>query len=67
MEGLSYSTIEQISREKHVEPEVIVAAIEDAMVVAARKFYKTEEELRASTTRTPARWKCTPCAVWSKK
>lgn len=47
MEGLSYSTIEQISREKHVEPEVIVAAIEDAMVVAARKFYKTEEELRA--------------------
>ena len=47
MEGLSFSTIEQISREKHVEPEVIVAAIEDAMVVAARKFYKTEEELRA--------------------
>ena len=47
MEGLSYSTIEQISREKHVEPEVIVAAVEDAMVVAARKFYKTEEELRA--------------------
>ncbi len=47
MEGLSYSTIEQISREKHVEPEVIVSAIEDAMVVAARKFYKTEEELRA--------------------
>ena len=47
MEGLAYSTIEQISREKHVEPAVIVAAIEDAMVVAARKFYKTEEDLRA--------------------
>jgi len=40
-------TIEQISREKHIEPEVIVAAIEDAMVVAARKYYKTEEDLRS--------------------
>src|SRR6266436_623530 len=47
MASLLYQTIEQISREKHIEPEVIVAAIEDAMIVAARKFYKTEEELRA--------------------
>jgi len=47
MASLLYQTIEQISREKHIEPEVIVAAIEDAMVVAARKYYKTEEELRS--------------------
>jgi N utilization substance protein A len=47
MSSLLYQTIEQISREKHIEPEVIVAAIEDAMVVAARKYYKTEEELRS--------------------
>ncbi len=47
MANLLYQTIEQISREKHIEPEIIVAAIEDAMVVAARKFYKTEEELRS--------------------
>src|SRR5713226_4273656 len=47
MANLLYQTIEQISREKHIEPDVIVAAIEDAMVVAARKFYKTEEDLRA--------------------
>src|SRR5579863_4030073 len=47
MASLLYQTIEQISREKHIEPEIIVAAIEDAMVVAARKFYKTEEDLRA--------------------
>ena len=47
MASLLYQTIEQISREKHIEPEVIVAAIEDAMVVAARKFYKTEEDIRA--------------------
>jgi N utilization substance protein A len=47
MASLLYQTVEQISREKHIEPEIIIAAIEDAMVVAARKFYKTEEELRA--------------------
>src|ERR1700737_2085596 len=47
MASLLFQTIEQISREKHIEPEVIVAAIEDAMVVAARKYYKTEEDLRS--------------------
>jgi transcription termination/antitermination protein NusA len=47
MASLLYQTIEQISREKHIEPDVIVAAIEDAMVVAARKYYRTEEELRS--------------------
>jgi N utilization substance protein A len=36
-----------LSREKHIEPEVVVSAIEDAMVVAARKHYKSEEDLRA--------------------
>ncbi|HET9401662.1 MAG TPA: transcription termination factor NusA [Candidatus Acidoferrales bacterium] len=47
MASLLFQTIEQISREKHIDPEVIVSAIEDAMVVAARKYYKTEEDLRA--------------------
>ncbi len=42
-----YQTIEQISREKHIEPEVIIAAIEDAMAVAARRYYRTDEELRS--------------------
>ena len=42
-----YQQIELISREKHIEPEIIVAAIEDAMVVAARKFYRSEEDLRS--------------------
>jgi transcription termination/antitermination protein NusA len=47
MASLLYQTIEQISREKHIEPEIIVAAIEEAMVVAARKFYKGDEDLRS--------------------
>src|SRR5580692_8837705 len=51
--SLLYQTIEQISRDKHIEPEVIVAAIEDAMIVAARKFYKTEADLRAKFNPDP--------------
>ena len=47
MANLLDQMIEQISREKHIEPEIIVSAIEDAMVVAARKFFRTEEDLRA--------------------
>ena len=47
MANLLDQMIEQISREKHIEPDIIVSAIEDAMVVAARKFYRTEEDLRA--------------------
>jgi transcription termination/antitermination protein NusA len=47
MANLLYQQIEMLSREKHIEPAVVVSAIEDAMVVAARKYYKTEEDLRA--------------------
>jgi len=46
MANLLYQQIEMLSREKHIEPEVVVSAIEDAMVVAARKYYKSEEDLR---------------------
>lgn len=39
--------IEQISREKGIEPSVIHEALEDAMVAAAKKFFKSEEDLQA--------------------
>jgi N utilization substance protein A len=40
-------TIEILSREKNIEPQVIISAIEDAVMTAARKQFKTNEELRA--------------------
>ncbi len=40
-------TIEQISREKGIDPALIQEALEDAMVAAARKFFKTDESLQA--------------------
>lgn len=45
--SLLAQTIDQLSREKGIDPEIIVSALEDAMVVAARKYYRTEEELRS--------------------
>jgi N utilization substance protein A len=47
MSNLLYQQIEMLSREKHIEPEIVIAAIEDAMVVAARKQYRTDENMRA--------------------
>ena len=44
-------TIEQIGREKNIPSEVIIEAVEEAMAVASKKFYKTEEELTATLNR----------------
>ena len=42
-----YNVIDALSREKGIDPQVVVTAVEDAIVVATRKFYKTGENLRA--------------------
>jgi N utilization substance protein A len=39
--------IEQISREKNIDPDVIIAAIEDAILTASKKYYKSTEDLRS--------------------
>ncbi len=48
MASLLYQTIDQLSREKGIDPEIIVSAVEDAMLVATRKFYKSGEDLVAA-------------------
>src|SRR5436853_317716 len=40
-------TIDILSREKGIDPQVIISAIEDAVVTAARKKFKTGEDLHA--------------------
>jgi transcription termination/antitermination protein NusA len=47
MANILSQTIEQISKEKGIEPEVIQRALEEAMVAAAKKYFKTGEELQA--------------------
>jgi N utilization substance protein A len=39
-------TIESLAKEKGIEPEVIITAIEDAVLTASRKYYKTNENLK---------------------
>jgi N utilization substance protein A len=41
-----YQTIELLSQEKSIDPAVIVGAVEEAIALATRKFYKTQENMR---------------------
>jgi N utilization substance protein A len=47
MSNVITQTIEQISKEKNIDPKVIISALEDAMVAASRKYYKTNEDINA--------------------
>ena len=46
MENL-VSNIEALSQAKGIDPQVIIDAVKDAIVVAARKYYRTTEDLVA--------------------
>src|SRR5512139_2403547 len=39
-------TIEALAKEKGIEADTIITAIEDAVLTASRKYYKTNENLR---------------------
>jgi N utilization substance protein A len=41
-----YQSIELLSREKSIDPEIVVGAIEEAIALATRKFYKIQENMR---------------------
>src|SRR5580658_2786245 len=45
--GTIYQSIEILSKEKGIEPRVILDAVKDAMLVAARKHFHTTEDLVA--------------------
>jgi N utilization substance protein A len=47
MASLLYQSIEALSREKGIDPEIVVSAVEDAIALATRKYYKTQENMRA--------------------
>ncbi len=47
MASVLYQSIETLSKDKGIEPEIVVGAVEDAIALATRKFYKTQENMRA--------------------
>jgi N utilization substance protein A len=46
MSSTLYQSIELLSREKGIQPEIVVGAVEEAIALATRKFYKTQENMR---------------------
>ncbi len=46
MQNPLLQTIEALAKEKGIESDTIIAAIEDAVLTASRKFYKTTEDLK---------------------
>ena len=41
-----YQSIELLSQEKGINPAIVVGAVEEAIALATRKFYKTQENMR---------------------
>src|SRR5262245_22806397 len=47
-----FHTIEQIGREKGLDPEVIIQAIEEAYAAATRKYYRSKQDFGARFDRS---------------
>ncbi len=45
--GTIYQSIEILSKEKGIDPQIVVDAVKDAMLVAARKHFRTTEDMVA--------------------
>ena len=46
MASVLYQSIELLSQEKSIDPAIVVSAVEEAIALATRKFYKTQENMR---------------------
>ncbi|HTU50104.1 MAG TPA: transcription termination factor NusA [Acidobacteriaceae bacterium] len=51
MASALYETIEVLSRDKGIDPQIVVSAVEDAIALATRKYYKTLENMRGELDR----------------
>jgi N utilization substance protein A len=47
MASVLYDSIEALSRDKGIDARIVVSAVEDAIALATRKYYKTQENMRA--------------------
>jgi N utilization substance protein A len=52
--GSIYQSIEILSKEKGIDPQIVIDAVKDAMLVAARKHFRTTEDLGADFNATGA-------------
>ena len=47
MASVLYESIEALSRDKGIDAQIVITAVEDAIALATRKYYKTQENMRA--------------------
>jgi len=45
-----YQSIEILSKEKGIDPQIVLDAVKDAMLAAARKHFRSQEDLLADLT-----------------
>ncbi|MGH9600874.1 MAG: transcription termination factor NusA [Terriglobales bacterium] len=62
MPSVLYQQIDALSREKGIDPQIVVSAVEDAIVAATRKSYKSMENLRAALDKESGQ-----ISVWAVK
>jgi transcription termination/antitermination protein NusA len=51
MSSALYQSIELLSQEKGIDPGIVVGAVEEAIALATRKYYKTQENMRGELNR----------------
>jgi transcription termination/antitermination protein NusA len=55
-----FQSIEILSKEKGIDPQIVLDAVKDAMLIAAKKQFRTNEDWWPNWTRRPARSRCLP-------
>jgi hypothetical protein len=61
--GTIYQSIEILSKEKGIDPQIVVEAVKDAMLAAARKHFHTERS-DCGPGYGDGAIQVTPCAQW---
>src|SRR6202453_2616841 len=51
MASVLYQSIETLSKDKGIEPAIVGGAVEDAIALATRKYYKTQADVRGEMDR----------------
>jgi N utilization substance protein A len=50
-----YQSIEILSKEKGIDTQIVLDAVKDAMLIAARKHFRTTENYKPISIRIPVR------------
>ena len=61
-----FQSIEILSKEKGIDPQIVLDAVKDAMLIAARKHFRTTENYEADLDAKTGGISFMPSKMWSK-